>query len=88
MLTEADEMNYHEMIAHVPLCVHSFPENVLVIGGGEVGTVREVLKHQPVKKIDVCEIDKKVIDICQGFFLALVNSFNNPKAEIYSEDRS
>ncbi|MDD4363370.1 MAG: polyamine aminopropyltransferase [Atribacterota bacterium] len=88
MLTEADEMNYHEMITHVPLCVHSSPEKVLVIGGGDGGTVREILKHKSVKKIDVCEIDKKVIDICQEFFPALASSFNNPKVEVYYEDGS
>jgi len=86
MLTEADEANYHEMIVHVPLCVHTMPSDVLVIGGGDGGSVREILKHPSVNRIDVCEIDKMVIDICQEFFPNLANSFNDAKVKTFYED--
>lgn len=86
MLTEADEFCYHEMIAHVPLCVHPKAQKVLVIGGGDGGTVREILKHDNVKEVDVCEIDEKVIEISKRHFPNLANSFNDPRVKIYCED--
>jgi len=86
MLTEADEFCYHEMIAHVPLCVHSKAQKVLVIGGGDGGTVREILKHDSVREVEVCEIDRKVIEICKKYFPKLAGSFNNSKVKIHCED--
>jgi spermidine synthase len=55
-LTESDEFAYHEMLAHIPLFAHPHPENVLVIGGGDGGVLREVGRHDCVKDIDLCEI--------------------------------
>jgi spermidine synthase len=86
MLTEADEFCYHEMIAHVSLCVHPKAQKVLVIGGGDGGTVREILKHDNVKEIDVCEIDGKVIEICKKHFPYLAGSFDDAKVKIFCED--
>ncbi|HEC93155.1 MAG TPA: polyamine aminopropyltransferase [Candidatus Atribacteria bacterium] len=86
MLTEADEFCYHEMIAHVPLCVHPKAQKVLVIGGGDGGTVREILKHDSVKEVEVCEIDGKVIKVCKKLFPNLASSFDDPKVRIYCED--
>src|SRR4030066_2443621 len=67
-ITERDEFFYHEMLAHVAMHAHPNPRKVIVIGGGDGGTVREVLKHKTVKKIYFIEIDKKVIDISRKFF--------------------
>lgn len=50
MTSEVDEFVYHEMVAHVPLFTHPNPENVLVVGGGDGGVIREILKHPSVKK--------------------------------------
>jgi len=86
MVTESDEFCYHEMIAHVPLCVHPKAQKVLVIGGGDGGTVREILKHDSVEGIDVCEIDGKVIEICKKHFPDLANSFDDFKVKIFCED--
>ena len=58
--TEYDEFSYHEMISHVPLFSHPNPRNVLVIGGGDGGTVREAIKHPSVERIDMCEIEKRL----------------------------
>ena len=63
MTTEGDEFHYHEMISHVPMMHHKNPETVLVIGGGDGGTVREVLKHDTVKKVILCEIYRKISTI-------------------------
>lgn len=65
MLTERDEFVYHEMIAHVPLLVHPAPRRVLVIGGGDGGTVRECLKHPTVEHVRLVEIDALVVDACR-----------------------
>lgn len=61
MLSERDEFVYHEMIAHVPMFAHPRPERVLVVGGGDGGTVREVLKHREVRRAVMVEIDEMVI---------------------------
>lgn len=63
----ADEFIYHEMIAHVPLFTHPNPKNVLVIGGGDGGTVREVVRHESVEKVEMVEIDGLVVDVCKKF---------------------
>lgn len=57
-LTTRDESAYQEMIAHLPLFSHPNPENVLIIGGGDGGVIREAVKHPQVKHITICEIDK------------------------------
>lgn len=65
MVTERDEFAYHDMIAHVPLFVHPNPKNVLVIGGGDGGTAREVIRHSSVDKCTMVEIDGMVVDACK-----------------------
>ncbi len=86
MLTEADEAGYHEMIAHVPLCTHPKPERVLVIGGGDGGTVREIIKHAQIDRVDVCEIDEQVIEICRRHFPSLASSFDHNKVHLFFQD--
>src|SRR5574344_2546949 len=86
MCTEGDEYFYHEMIAHIPMMNHKNPENVLVIGGGDGGTVREVLKHDTVKKVVLCEIDGMVIEVSKKFFPTISCELDNPKVEIKIED--
>ena len=85
-MTEFDEANYHEMIAHVPMNTHKCPENVLVIGGGDGGAVREVLKHKDVKKVDLVEIDKAVINISKKFFSDVSKSLDDPRLSIINEE--
>ncbi|WP_448549794.1 polyamine aminopropyltransferase [Thalassotalea fusca] len=65
MVTERDEFAYHDMITHVPLFVHPAPKNVLVIGGGDGGTAREVIRHPSVEKCTMVEIDAMVVDACK-----------------------
>lgn len=59
--TERDEFIYHEMIVHPAMMTHPKPERVLVIGGGDGGTIREVVKYQTVRQADLVEIDEQVI---------------------------
>ena len=86
MTTEGDEWHYHEMIVHVPMMHHPNPKTVLVIGGGDGGTVREVLKHDTVEKVVLCEIDGMVIDVCKKFLPTISCELENPKCEILVED--
>jgi spermidine synthase len=85
--TEADEFAYHEMLSHVPLHAHPNPESVLIVGGGDGGMVREVSKHDSVKRIVLVEIDEAVvrasIDHLPAISAALVD---NPKLEIVIGD--
>ncbi|SDF32787.1 polyamine aminopropyltransferase [Sporolituus thermophilus] len=83
-----DEFVYHEMIAHVPLFTHPNPKNVLVIGGGDGGTIREVVKHPSVERAEMVEIDGLVVDVCKKYLPeiseALIN--NHPKVHLKIDD--
>ncbi len=83
---ERDEANYHEMIAHVPSLMHPHPASVLVVGGGDGGTVRELLKHDCIRRIDLAEIDAEVIAACKRYFPSLASSFDDPRVHVYNED--
>ena len=61
--TEMDEFAYHEMMSHVILYCHPNPQRVLIIGGGDFGVAREVLKHKCVETVDLCDIDEKVTEL-------------------------
>src|SRR5574344_1196770 len=67
MLTEKDEFMYHEMIVHVPMCVHPDARRILVIGGGDGGTVRELTRYPTVEHIDLVEIDEEVVTACKKY---------------------
>lgn len=84
--TVADEFYYHEMIAHVPLCAHPDPRTVLVIGGGDGGTVREILKHQQVQRVVLVEIDAAVIEVCREYLPELSSGLDDPRVEIVVDD--
>ncbi len=79
MLTEKEEFIYHEMIAHLPLFSHPEPEKILVIGGGDGGTVREVLKHKTVKQVDFVEIDEDVYKVSKRYFKSLTRGLEADK---------
>ena len=79
MTTEKDEFVYHEMVAHVPLFTHPNPENVLVVGGGDGGVIREVLKHPSVKKATLVEIDGKVIEYSKQYLPSIAGALDNER---------
>jgi spermidine synthase len=85
MLSERDEFVYHEMISHVAMFTHPDPKRVLIIGGGDGGTAREVLKHPSVEQVDMVEIDKTVVDASKLHFPG-VGDFDNPKLRVLYED--
>ena len=85
MLTTKDEFVYHEMIAHVPLLTHGNVSKVLVIGGGDGGTVRELCKH-PVKEIHLVEIDADVIEASKKFLPSVSCGYSDPRVKVFCED--
>ncbi|NPB07230.1 MAG: polyamine aminopropyltransferase [Aquificae bacterium] len=85
-LDEKYEFMYHEYLAHVPLHAHPNPENVLIIGGGDGGTLREVLKHETVKRAVLVEIDREVIEVSKKYLPTLSVGFNDPRAIVVNED--
>ena len=85
--TEKDEFIYHEMMVHVPMFAHPKPQNILVIGGGDGGILRETLKHKTMKKVTLVEIDKRVIDFSIRHLPSICgNSFNDKRVSIVIED--
>ncbi len=86
MVSERDEFVYHDMIAHIPLFVHPNPKQVLVIGGGDGGTLREVLRHKGVEKCVMVEIDKAVVDSCREFIPQTSKDLDSPRAELLIAD--
>jgi spermidine synthase len=86
MTTEKDEFHYHEMISHPAMFTHGNAKNILVIGGGDGGTVREVLRHEGVQKVTMVEIDEEVIKSCKEFLPTIAAAFDNPKLELLVDD--
>ncbi len=85
-LTERDEYIYHEMLAHVPLFSHPNPLHILIIGGGDGGTAREVIKHEGVAKIQQVEIDREVIRVSKKYFPSLSSALDHPKVHVLVMD--
>lgn len=82
MITERDEFIYHEMIVHVPMAIHPEVERVLVIGGGDGGSVRELTKYDTIKQIDVVEVDEDVVNICKNYFPEVSAKLSDPRVNI------
>ncbi|MFM1814725.1 MAG: hypothetical protein RLZ98_1420 [Pseudomonadota bacterium] len=86
-LTTSDEFVYHEMMAHVPLMAAARPKRVLVIGGGDGGVLREVLKHPSVTRATLCEIDREVIDTALKYYPEIPGTaFEDPRTEVVIAD--
>jgi len=81
-LTEKDEFFYHEMLTHVAMHAHPEPRRVAVIGGGDGGVVREVLKHRTVEKIYFVEIDEEVVKTSRKFFPSVSSGIDDPKVDL------
>jgi len=85
--TERDEPVYHEMMVHVPLLTHGNATNVLVIGGGDGGIIREVLRHDTVQNVTMVEIDNSVIELSKKYLPSLSNgAFDDPRLKLVIQD--
>ena len=86
MLTERDETAYHEMIVHVPLLTHPNPRRILVIGGGDGGTLREIVRHPEVEIARQVEIDGEVVRMCKQHLPNIAAAYDNPKVDLIIGD--
>lgn len=86
MLTDRDNFLYHEMIAHPALFTHQDPKRVVIIGGGDCGTLKEVLRHPGVEKVTQIDIDEEVTKAAERFFPSLVEANGDPRAELLFAD--
>src|SRR5690606_15499008 len=86
MVTTRDNFLYHEMMTHPALFTHADPRQVVIIGGGDCGTLREVLRHPGVAKAVQCDIDEQVTRMAEKYFPELCESNGDPRAEILFDD--
>jgi len=86
MLTERDEFIYHEMMVHPALCVNPHIKKVLVIGGGDGGTVRELTRYSGIEQIDMVEIDEEVVKACREFLPQTASKLDDGRVTLYFED--
>ncbi len=86
MFTERDEFVYHEMLTHLPLCTMPDPKDVLVIGGGDCGCMRELLRHPGIQRVVQCDIDERVTKVCEEFFPWVRKAQSDPRAQIHFAD--
>ncbi|MFV0342922.1 MAG: polyamine aminopropyltransferase [Anaerocolumna sp.] len=86
MVTEKDEFIYHDMITHVPMAVNPNIKRVLVIGAGDGGTIRELLRYQNIEHIDMVEIDEEVVKVCKKYLPLTASKLEDEKVHIYYED--
>jgi spermidine synthase len=85
--SEADEFIYHEALVHPAMLTHPQPEKVLIAGGGEGATLREVLAHKTVKKAVMVDIDEEVVSVCRRFLPSWHrNAFDDPRAQLHFAD--
>ena len=86
MLTEKDEFIYHEMITHVAMASNPDIKKVLVIGAGDGGTVRELVRYKTVEHIDMAEIDERVVAVCREYIPQTASSLDDERVHIHFED--
>lgn len=86
MLTERDEFIYDEMITHVPLSVHPCVKDILVIGAGDGGVVKELTRYNTVEKIDLVEMDPRVIEVCREYLPENACRLDDKRVHIYYDN--
>jgi spermidine synthase len=86
MVTDRDNFIYHEMMAHPALYTHPGPRRVLIVGGGDCGTLREVLKHPGIERVEQVELDERVTRVAEQYFPALTASNHDPRAQLHFAD--
>ncbi|MCK8490094.1 polyamine aminopropyltransferase [Paenibacillus sp. MBLB2552] len=86
MTTIKDEFVYHEMVAHPALFTHPNPKRVLVVGGGDGGVIREVIKHPEVEQAVLVEIDGKVIEYSKKYLPEIAGGLDNPRVDVQVAD--
>ena len=86
-MTERDNMGYHEMIVHVPMLAVAQPKRVLIVGGGDGGSLQQVLRYSSVEEVVICELDQLVVDLSrQYFFASFGDPWVDPRARLIIQD--
>lgn len=85
-LTERDNAGYHEMISHVAMLAHDNPKNVMIVGGGDGGTLQQVLRYPSVERAVLCELDKRVVEAGIQYFPNFGNPFSDGRVELVIQD--
>ena len=85
-LTERDNIGYHEMIAHVPMLAVGNPKRVLIVGGGDGGSLQQVLRYPSVEEAVVCELDQRVVDLSREHFVSFGDPWADPRASLLVRD--
>jgi spermidine synthase len=86
MLTEKDEFIYHEMIVHTPMAVNPGIQNVLVIGAGDGGAARELVRYPGIRRIDIVEIDQAVVEVCKEYLPQTACGFEDDRVNLHFQD--
>ncbi len=86
MLTQKDEFIYHDMMTHVPMAVNPDIRRVLVIGAGDGGVARELSRYPHIETIDIVEIDRRVVEVCQEFLPQTACGFDDPRVHLHFQD--
>lgn len=86
MVTEKDEFIYHDMIVHVPMAVGKDIKNVLLIGAGDGGAVRELTRYKSIEHIDLVEIDEEVVEVSRKYLKGLSSGFDDERVSLHFED--
>jgi len=86
MVSNLDEFVYHEVMAHIPYMVSRTCKKVLIIGGGDGGVVREFSKHTSIERIDLVEIDERVIEVSKEYFPECTSALDDPRVKILATD--
>lgn len=85
-LTERDNSGYHEMIVHVPMLAVGKPKRVLIVGGGDGGSLQQVLRYPSVEETVVCELDQRVADLSREHFASFGDPWIDPRAKLLVRD--
>ncbi len=85
-LTERDNMGYHEMIVHVPMLAVGTPKQVLIVGGGDGGSLRQVLRYPCVEQAVVCELDRRVVELSRQYFSEFGDPWSDPRVNLVIQD--
>jgi len=85
-LTELDNAGYHEMMVHIPMLACPQPRRVLIVGGGDGGTLQQVLRYPSVEQVVICELDRRVVEVCAEYFPAFGRPFDDPRANLIIQD--
>lgn len=85
-LTERDNMGYHEMIAHIPMLAVEKPRRVLIVGGGDGGSLQQVLRYPSVEEAVVCELDQRVVELSREHFASFGDPWADPRSKLLVRD--